>query len=66
MLLLQVVAEVDHYKEFVPWCVDSFVFEKVDGHAKASLKIGQYVYFLFFLYQLYETKTVLRLCLYNG
>lgn len=37
----QVVAEVDHYKEFVPWCVGSSVFERQDGHAKASLKIGK-------------------------
>lgn len=40
--LLQVVADVDEYKHFVPWCVGSEVFEKRDGHAKAALKIGIY------------------------
>lgn len=36
----QVVADVDKYTEFVPWCVGSAVFERNESHAKANLKIG--------------------------
>jgi len=34
------VADVDNYKYFVPWCVKSTVFEKSDIHARADLEVG--------------------------
>jgi len=38
--MYEVVGDVDRYKEFVPWCVGSDVYDKRKGHAKANLKIG--------------------------
>ncbi|XP_041366248.1 coenzyme Q-binding protein COQ10 homolog A, mitochondrial-like [Gigantopelta aegis] len=38
--MYNVVAEVDHYKEFVPWCVGSVVTESRPGRSKARLQIG--------------------------
>lgn len=35
-----VVANVDDYKYFVPWCRESTVFEKSESHARANLVIG--------------------------
>lgn len=34
------VADVDNYKEFVPWCVKSKVFERSSIHARADLEVG--------------------------
>lgn len=38
--LYDVVANVDDYKNFVPWCRESTVFEKSESHARANLVVG--------------------------
>lgn len=38
--LYDVVANVDDYKYFVPWCRFSEVFEKSESHARANLEVG--------------------------
>lgn len=39
--LYRVVANVDEYKNFVPWCVDSTVTNRIDErHMKAELMVG--------------------------
>lgn len=38
--LYNVVANVDDYKYFVPWCVSSHTFEKSETHARADLEVG--------------------------
>ena len=38
--LYDVVANVDDYKYFVPWCRKSEVFEKSESHARANLEVG--------------------------
>ena len=38
--MYDIVAEVDHYKEFVPWCTNSTVFDVRPGHCKAMMEIG--------------------------
>ncbi|XP_047136227.1 coenzyme Q-binding protein COQ10 homolog B, mitochondrial isoform X2 [Hydra vulgaris] len=38
--LFDVVANVDDYKYFVPWCRASKVFEKTDTHARADIEVG--------------------------
>lgn len=38
--LYDVVANVDDYKNFVPWCRKSEVFEKSDSHSRANLEVG--------------------------
>jgi len=35
-----VVADVDKYEDFVPWCIQSDVFQRSDSHARANLKVG--------------------------
>ena len=35
-----VVANVDDYKHFVPWCVASTTFQKSDTYARANLEVG--------------------------
>lgn len=35
-----IVADVDNYKHFVPWCVASDVFQRSDTHARANLEVG--------------------------
>lgn len=36
----EVVADVDNYKHFVPWCVESKTFQKSETHARANLEVG--------------------------
>ncbi|GBN53483.1 Coenzyme Q-binding protein COQ10 A, mitochondrial [Araneus ventricosus] len=38
--LYEVVADVEHYKDFLPWCTKSTVIKKRAGHLKAELQIG--------------------------
>ena len=38
--LYHVVSHVEDYKYFVPWCRDSTVNERKDGHVKCKLVIG--------------------------
>ncbi|KAK7488703.1 hypothetical protein BaRGS_00020000 [Batillaria attramentaria] len=38
--MYDIVAEVDHYKEFVPWCTNSAVFNQRPGHCKATMEVG--------------------------
>lgn len=38
--LFDVVANVDDYKYFVPWCVASRTFEQSETHARADLEVG--------------------------
>jgi len=38
--LYDVVANVDEYKFFVPWCRSSHVFERSESHARANLEVG--------------------------
>ena len=38
--LYDVVANVDDYKYFVPWCVASKTFEQSETHARADLEVG--------------------------
>ena len=35
-----VVSEVQHYKEFVPWCKESTRFGERPGHCKCILEVG--------------------------
>ncbi|KAL5007605.1 hypothetical protein ScPMuIL_016411 [Solemya velum] len=38
--MYDIVSDVDHYKEFVPWCTNSRVTGRRPGQAKAHLVIG--------------------------
>ena len=38
--MYDVVSNVDKYQEFVPWCMNSDIKARKDGHFKASLEIG--------------------------
>lgn len=38
--LYEVVAGVEHYKEFLPWCTSSVVTKRRPGYLKANLEIG--------------------------
>ena len=38
--LYHVVSHVEDYKYFVPWCRDSTVYERKDGHVKCKLVVG--------------------------
>ncbi|KFM80611.1 Coenzyme Q-binding protein COQ10-like protein, mitochondrial, partial [Stegodyphus mimosarum] len=38
--LYDVVAGVEYYKEFLPWCNSSVVTKRRPGHLKADLEIG--------------------------
>ncbi|XP_066301343.1 coenzyme Q-binding protein COQ10 homolog A, mitochondrial-like [Branchiostoma lanceolatum] len=38
--MYQVVADVNEYKHFVPWCLSSNVVSQKPGHAKAKLEVG--------------------------
>jgi hypothetical protein len=38
--LYEVVADVKHYKEFVPWCQRSVVTLKRDNYMEAELEVG--------------------------
>ena len=38
--MYNVVAGVEHYTKFVPWCVGSSVIETGPRHSKAKLQIG--------------------------
>lgn len=38
--LYEVVSDVEHYQEFLPWCKQSIVTKKRPGHLKADLEIG--------------------------
>lgn len=35
-----VVSEVEHYKEFVPWCKESTKFGERPGHCQCILEVG--------------------------
>ncbi|XP_062570236.1 coenzyme Q-binding protein COQ10 homolog B, mitochondrial-like, partial [Saccostrea cucullata] len=35
-----VVADVQHYKEFVPWCKESVKFDERPGYCKCKLEVG--------------------------
>ncbi|XP_061185679.1 coenzyme Q-binding protein COQ10 homolog B, mitochondrial-like [Saccostrea echinata] len=35
-----VVADVQHYKEFVPWCKESIKFDERPGYCKCKLEVG--------------------------
>ena len=38
--MYDVVANVDDYKHFVPWCRDSKILETKPGHLRAFLEVG--------------------------
>ena len=38
--MYRVVADVDEYKHFVPWCRNSVITERGQGYAKANLEVG--------------------------
>ena len=38
--MYDVVANVDEYKYFVPWCRDSKIIETKPGHLRAVLEVG--------------------------
>ncbi|GIX67022.1 coenzyme Q-binding protein COQ10 homolog B, mitochondrial [Caerostris extrusa] len=38
--LYDVVSDVEHYKDFLPWCTKSFVTKRRPGHVNADLEIG--------------------------
>ena len=35
-----VVSQVEHYKEFVPWCQNSEVYKRSPGHCMCSITVG--------------------------
>ena len=38
--MYEVVANVEDYKEFVPWCTKSTIVARKPGHFRAQLEIG--------------------------
>ncbi len=38
--MYSIVSDVESYREFVPWCTDSKVFQKKGRHFKASIEVG--------------------------
>jgi coenzyme Q-binding protein COQ10 len=38
--MYDIVAEVDRYKEFVPWCTNSSTYAHRPGFCKAKLEVG--------------------------
>ncbi|KAK7110581.1 coenzyme Q-binding protein COQ10 homolog B, mitochondrial-like isoform X2 [Littorina saxatilis] len=38
--MYDIVAEVEHYNEFVPWCTSSTVTNRRPGHCKAMIEVG--------------------------
>ncbi|XP_076461133.1 coenzyme Q-binding protein COQ10 homolog B, mitochondrial-like [Babylonia areolata] len=38
--MYNIVAEVDQYKEFIPWCTKSQVFSQRPGYCKAVMEVG--------------------------
>ncbi|KAL8570387.1 hypothetical protein ACOMHN_035805 [Nucella lapillus] len=38
--MYNIVAEVDQYKDFIPWCSKSTVFSQRPGHCKAIMEVG--------------------------
>ena len=38
--IYEVVADVEEYKHFVPWCCDSTVLVRKPGHVKCKLEVG--------------------------
>lgn len=38
--LFQVVSDIDNYKNFVPWCIDSAVLKRKENHLEAELSVG--------------------------
>ena len=38
--MYDVVSQVEHYHEFVPWCKDSSVFSQRPNHMKCKLTVG--------------------------
>lgn len=38
--MYHVVSDIEHYKEFVPWCTHSVILNKRQNHIKAKLQIG--------------------------
>ena len=38
--MFDIVAGIECYKDFVPWCQDSSVFSRRPGHCKAMISVG--------------------------
>lgn len=38
--IFNVVSQVEHYSEFVPWCVRSTVLKREERYAEAELEVG--------------------------
>lgn len=61
-----VVADIDKYKEFLPWCAESVVIKRSDRHCVANLAVGfpplveKYTSFVTF-----RPYTLLRVCPVN-